>query len=315
MPSFAKAVFLLQLLFYLGETAQVRRSKSESIQDDHGEPFATHRHNGQYENNDRRFFLTSSTPAYSTEAPNTSLISSIYTAQRTTIPESSSPAEQSGNPNSTVRLQRRQCVWDIHTFQWDCDHRLPSLYDLVDRYHDSLDGGRATAQNSVWFYNNMPVATVAERDYTAGLILGMLAASGVSGYSIFDGVNTYWRLAQDQHILENADQVRAANPALRPTDDPITILHLCYCQAAAVAAVNPDAYVFMPGGTIWRPESVWATTEFPALTRNPNIMRIWRVDPRPESPLCGFRDLIWSRDHGDPPWALGYLCPLLSPSP
>jgi hypothetical protein len=86
--------------------------------------------------------------------------------------------------------------------------------------------------------------------------------------------------------------------------NPVGFLQNCYYQALGVAALNPDAYLFTKKDTDWKPTSVWAKVEYPALTRNSNIQRIWRVDPRPPDvtgvtpeEACEYdkKELLWER--------------------
>lgn len=82
-------------------------------------------------------------------------------------------------------------------------------------------------------------------------------------------------------------------------DQPMRTFDYCSYQALSSAAVNPIAYIFLPRGETpkdrnWRPESAWEQTEFWALTKNPNIQKIIRVDPRPPDVL-GISHADWCR--------------------
>lgn len=64
-----------------------------------------------------------------------------------------------------------------------------------------------------------------------------------------------------------------------------------------------EAWLFMPDGSgAWSDTSAWGAYEYPALTRNPDVMKIWRVNVAGD-----FRDptgepmLIWDRSRGDGP--------------
>ena len=106
------------------------------------------------------------------------------------------------------------------------------------------------------------------------------------------------------------------------------IFFRCVYEALAKAAEHPDAYVFAPKNVPWRPDSVWAAFEFPLLTQNPKVKRIYHVDPRiraesrdPNAPdnrcTADTPTLIWDRDRGDPikPLAVGD-CPIpANPAP
>lgn len=97
----------------------------------------------------------------------------------------------------------------------------------------------------------------------------------------------------------------------------------CMYQAVAAAAMNPDAYIFTPKDEAWKEDSVWNRVEYPALTRNPFIQRIWQVDPRPwemqglPKDTCGLYEpkLIWDRSLGWPMPEQWFDCPFVEASP
>ena len=107
-----------------------------------------------------------------------------------------------------------------------------------------------------------------------------------------------------------------------PGDGPIpasSVFELCYYEAEAMAAINPDAYVFTRADEPWKEDSIWERVELPALTNNPNIKRIWQVDPRPASMrgqdpnTCQWYEpvIIWDRNNGGVPWNGGFKCPVV----
>ena len=64
-----------------------------------------------------------------------------------------------------------------------------------------------------------------------------------------------------------------------------------------------EAWLLMPDGSgAWSDTSAWGAYEYPALTRNPDVTKIWRVNVAGD-----FRDptgepmLIWDRSRGDGP--------------
>lgn len=75
-------------------------------------------------------------------------------------------------------------------------------------------------------------------------------------------------------------------------------------QAFGEMSGQDDAYLFMlVGGGNWNEDSAWGAFEYPALTRNQNIQRIWRIDldlsdpanpTNPDPPK-----IIWDRSRGD----------------
>jgi hypothetical protein len=90
----------------------------------------------------------------------------------------------------------------------------------------------------------------------------------------------------------------------------------------ALAAINPDVYLFTNKGEPWGENSAWEQYEYWAITRNPNVKRIWRVDPRdPEtdlgldlSPLqCDTYNeavILWDRNNGGQELPSKMFCPV-----
>jgi hypothetical protein len=75
----------------------------------------------------------------------------------------------------------------------------------------------------------------------------------------------------------------------------------CLFQAMAVAAQNPDAYVFIPNDREPTHNSKWASIEYIALRQNFNVKRICQVDPRPDAQCRPQQKvLLWDRYRGDP---------------
>lgn len=215
-------------------------------------------------------------------------------------------SDGSGQANS---LLRRQCVLDA-TRGWVCDFVMPTVPQIVARFRDTTDGGRATAANVVWFYTNLDLATLPETQ-VLGDCLAWLHYRSIAAYFIADGCSRAWYDAQAEFMADNEQAFELANPELDGAP-PLTVFAYCYYQAAAEAAVAADAYVFTKDGESWTDHSIWNSVEYPALTRNPNVRRIWRVDPRPTA--CGVPALVWSRDRGDPE-VEGVECPVAAGAP
>jgi hypothetical protein len=128
-------------------------------------------------------------------------------------------------------------------------------------------------------------------------------------------VKTTGRQAQVDFIGANA-----ARYAAGWGDKPLETFDGCTYQALAAAAIHPDAYLFTKKNVPWGSGSAWEQHEYWALTHNPNIMRIWRVDPRPPyaagiPPLeiCAHSaaELLWDRDAGDPVMEPRWECPVV----
>jgi hypothetical protein len=72
-----------------------------------------------------------------------------------------------------------------------------------------------------------------------------------------------------------------------------------------------EAYVFLSKGIDFKPDSAWTGWEYPALTHNDRITKIWKVeldhsDPSqflpPDGKPQGVKTLLWTK--GDPPSAI-----------
>ncbi|EHY53251.1 hypothetical protein HRR83_005904 [Exophiala dermatitidis] len=213
--------------------------------------------------------------------------------------------------NTTKELQPRQCVRNPVSGTYDCDFLLPTLDQLVARFRDINDGGRATPQNRVWFYTNLDILTSGvDPDVILGWCRGWMIAQGIPSYYVGDGMNRQWQMEQERFIEDHPIEFALNNQPWDRSRSAVDNFNNCYFQAAAAAALASDAYLFTKSGGKWSLGSIWSLIEMPALTRNPNIKRIWRVDPRPFSPNCGQRELLWDATHGDKPvpWPWTWTC-------
>jgi hypothetical protein len=134
------------------------------------------------------------------------------------------------------------------------------------------------------------------------LVYGM--AESLQHSQLLDAVNPAWLSQQKAWIKETT--------ALFERGD-LQVFTLCYDQAVAQAALNPDAYLFTRKDQDWLPHSIWATHEYWALTQNVNIQRIWRVDPWPVEyggDGCNEKVLLWSRER-DRVWKVDGYCPVV----
>ncbi|ETN44804.1 uncharacterized protein HMPREF1541_09679 [Cyphellophora europaea CBS 101466] len=184
--------------------------------------------------------------------------------------------------NGSRLLAPRQCVWNAQGKSYDCDKFLPSLKDIVDHLPDGNDAGLADANHHVAFYTGLdenPEAT------------GLLIASGFAA-------------GAPRQILQFSG---AGTMTARPEDRYQTFVD-CYSQALALAVIKPDVCLFTPRDVRPREDSAWIQYEYWALTRNPNVKRIWKIDPRDASEMdeltdeekCHFNEphVLWDRDKG-----------------
>ena len=195
-----------------------------------------------------------------------------------------------------------QCVENEGEPGYHCDFLLPTTSQFVARYQDANDRGKAVPANPVWFYTNLPAILGTTKDAALKCVAWLEFNGVASYYSVFDGINTDWMKIQREFLEENADFFENENPVT----DPLNTFWLCHNQAAALATQNADAYLFTTRGEDWKPRSVWAAVEYWALTNNPNVQNIWRVDP-----TCGPRELLWGRARGDKALPSVYTCPIV----
>ena len=76
---------------------------------------------------------------------------------------------------------------------------------------------------------------------------------------------------------------------------PHHMMGLCWWQALARAAPGPEAIFFTNTEVHWPLDNVWESTEFPELSQNPKVERIWMIDPRP-GPSYNQWTLYWSKE-------------------
>jgi hypothetical protein len=100
-----------------------------------------------------------------------------------------------------------------------------------------------------------------------------MEAKQITSYDFQNGVNRKWAQAQEM-FLDNNKAVFGPHG--------LDVFIMCYSQALALAAVNPEVYVMIPSTKQRGPadKTTWANIELPFLTRNPNIKKIYQVDPR-----------------------------------
>ncbi|ETN43032.1 uncharacterized protein HMPREF1541_02190, partial [Cyphellophora europaea CBS 101466] len=84
----------------------------------------------------------------------------------------------------------------------------------------------------------------------------------------------------------------------------------CFCQVSAAAAVHPTAFIFTAHDLQRNPLTVWPSIEYPALTQNPKVKEIYRVDPRPVEHGGGKIELLWSRYRKDDELEITDTCPV-----
>ena len=126
----------------------------------------------------------------------------------------------------------------------------------------------------------------------------------------FDGIT----VSVYQYIVESALLKPFGKDGLNlPEDEQKQILDpfLKNLSQAFAEQSAGEAYVFVPKGIDFQPDSTWTGWEYPALTRNDLITKIWKVeldysDPSqfqpPDGKPQGVKTVLWTK--GDPPSAI-----------
>lgn len=140
--------------------------------------------------------------------------------------------------NTTVStLERRQCVWNPVTGQYDCDDNLPTLQQIIIRMQDASDGGQATPENHGFFYTNLlnKASPQYKEDFQRLLQQIYVWAHAnkiddnwfVAAFSL----NSAWNMAQGNYLKANS----AALAAKYNMPNILKVFEGCYCQAMAYA--------------------------------------------------------------------------------
>ena len=183
------------------------------------------------------------------------------------------------NPNKQNAKQDKQGNWYEDVGGWDCDLRMPSVQEFQLQIFETLnreardDEADFPQKRSVAFYTNL---IETKKEAMAVQIANWLDTHDIPFFWVLDVFETEWLIANLAWAQEHYADFK------KQFDDPGQIFNRCMCQAVAWCTVNPDAYLFTKWDVSWDPESIWSFVEFPQLTHNPFIQRIWLVDPRPK---------------------------------
>lgn len=153
------------------------------------------------------------------------------------------------------RLLPRQCVWDSDKARYVCDAFLPSLKEIVDRLHDTGDEGLVDSDHHLAFFTGLN----ADMDDTGVLIAGWFASRSTNEKPLLycwfpDCVERLWMQETKRWIEKHMEE--QVSPVYWGPDPEESFL-VCYMQALAVAAVNPDVFLFTPRDEHWRDDSAW----------------------------------------------------------
>lgn len=176
-----------------------------------------------------------------------------------------------------------------------------ALPDHIPFFYTSMPNPiyEVIAQGRYWIWNR-----VLKQPWLEG-------HGGVANLRSYDILNAMPRSLWEAQLIMATETEEMWNEDDFDNEPVVSRLTDCYIQALAAASQAHDAFVGIPDGVDWLPTSAWATIEYPQLTQNPNVMRIYRVDPRPlwcgdtGLPIMQEPTLIWERARGDAPLQLG----------
>lgn len=162
---------------------------------------------------------------------------------------------------------------------------FPPLSELVGRIRNIDDQGRAKPGTTACFWTGFEVKD--EPLYQQ--MLGWLQDFGISNYYFefwsHQPVNKSWYQEQFANVVAYENGLQTMTPQNhQPVHthfglSPTKFFLYCYWQALATASMDPVAILFAPENSIVNETSIWDIIEFPALTNNPYVERIYRADP------------------------------------
>jgi hypothetical protein len=174
--------------------------------------------------------------------------------------------------NTTHFLGARSCVAAVPPAQvWFCDYLIPNMDEIRWHMTDPAAGGRVADYTAGVFYTRW--ADLGNAHNLADFMLRVeywLAANCLSGFAVWNAWDAVWTLAQTRWIVDHEEQMDVPNAFVE--------WNVCQYQSLATTTRNRDAFLFFADDWDWLPESVWAEYEYWALTWNPYVERIWRVD-------------------------------------
>lgn len=255
-------------------------------------------------------------------------VRTIDAAASTTTSLFSADFDTDFNPNglnttdpTSNTLHRRQCVLAAGSDEFfDCDNQWPTMSQMIARIRDTTANGGANPEARVYFYTNMREPTPAERfiplmrnmNFWIMWTEAWVNKNKIPSYMFSNAASNRWYAAQGNRVKDHWKDMLKTN--IRPDyvihgqEGALEVFTQCFVQAMAMAALHEDAYLFTQKGKDWRPASVWQRVEYWKLTSNPNVKRIYRVDPAPGA--CDQGEVMWLRGR-DEPKEKEWECPVL----
>jgi hypothetical protein len=219
--------------------------------------------------------------------------------------------------------------------------RLPSLKQLVDRLRDTSDEGLVDGDRHVAFFSNLNVASEDELGvlldhfftYKSGHAdaaeycwfydcAGHQCSSFTHSHTGVEYADVDAGLEVQREFIEQTEDQDTAPDGWQQNGLGLDALVVyCLSQAMAMSVISPDVYLFINKDEAWRDNSAWKQWEYWALTRNPNVQRIWRVDSRDPDDLgldldpyqCdayGAPVILWDRNNGGEELPTKMFCPI-----
>jgi hypothetical protein len=234
-------------------------------------------------------------------------------------------------------LRKRQCVKNgPGDDDWACDLLWPTFNQMEARMRDTNNHGRLVPENHLVFYSNLRKPTDEERangpevmDAHEDLAVwlswceGWMKANNLPSVHMYNVLDIKWLYRQYLWLDDHWEQMERGGPpplVIQPGQwkpnfpPPIDVgdagYHFtgCLLQTMCVRSENPDVYLFTSYDMDPYDDSTWAEIEFPSLTLNTDVQRIWRVDPAPGA-QCHAKELLWSREK-DQPLPIRWVCPV-----
>ncbi|KPI44551.1 uncharacterized protein AB675_8768 [Cyphellophora attinorum] len=248
-------------------------------------------------------------------------VSDVYNASDTAPEDDHDVAQDSSDPGDTLQayfdsvlqprheahlngasrenthvLMKRGCK--IGANGWECDDNIPTMTEIVD-YLRVKPGGMARNNRRAAFYVNLgDVDPNLQKggNEAAAMLVAWCQKNGLEGkyYWWANACDKLWLEKQAEHLKENRARIEKAHPEW-PNPEQI-FLH-GFFQAMAFATTHPDVLFFTQAGKDWDKKSIWQEVEYPTLTRNRHVKRIFRIDPTcPDNKP----ELMWDRSRKDP---------------
>ncbi|KPI42376.1 uncharacterized protein AB675_9833 [Cyphellophora attinorum] len=212
-------------------------------------------------------------------------------------------------------LIKRQCTLSS-TGIWECDNHYVKLSTLITKIQDTPHGDGASADAHAYFYTNLreptpdessegkePSTAIWQRWMFLWFIRQGIALDKF--YGAFNAIDAEWYKKQldntDTHgplDTNDLDQTKSwPFPQLPPAAQ---ILEMCFMQALAAAATNPDVYFFTKKGEKWKQECPEDLEADPA----PMYAEDGTVSCADQEP-----ELLWDRSR-DKEVQPGWICPV-----